>query len=116
MANAIVAALIETFAEHPHPLIYQGNAYQQQIDQGKLTSVVESVTGHGLDRPFQELLDDIAPPPPFPVPRGFPLPWEVATAYRVMITLYKLNFNGGWELPKPRRPDFVDRPAAVGLH
>ena len=107
MANAIVAALIETFTDHPHPLIYQGDAYQQQIDQGKLTSAVESVTGHGLDRPFTELLDDIAPPPPFPVPRGFPLPWEVATAYRLMITLYKLNFNGGWELPKPRRPDFV---------
>jgi hypothetical protein len=107
MADAIVAALIETFTDHPRPLIYQGDAYQQQIDQGKLTSAVESVTGHGLDRPFQELLDDIAPPPPFPVPRGFPLPWEVATAYRLMITLYKLNFNGGWELPKPRRPDFV---------
>jgi hypothetical protein len=107
MANAIVAALIETFADHPHPLICQGDAYQQQIDQGKLTSVVESVTGHGLDRPFQELLNDIAPPPPFAVPRGFPLPWEVATAYRLMITVYKLNFNGGWELPKPRQPDFV---------
>jgi hypothetical protein len=107
MANAIVGALIETFADHPHPLIYQGDAYQQQIDQGKLTSVVEAVTGHGLDRPFQQLLDGIAAPPPFAVPRGFPLPWEVATAYRLMITLYKLNFNGGWELPKPRRPDFV---------
>jgi hypothetical protein len=107
MANAIVAALIETFADHPHPQIYQGDAYQQQIDQGKLTTVTQSVTGHGLDRPFQELLDAIAPPPPFPVPRGFPLPWEVATAYRLMITLYKLNFNGGWELPKPRLPDFV---------
>jgi hypothetical protein len=107
MANAIVAALIETFADHPHPQIYQGDAYQQQIDQGKLTTVVKSVTGHGLDRPFQELLDGIAPPPPFAVPRGFPLPWEVATAYRLMITLYKLNFNGGWELPKPRLPDFV---------
>jgi hypothetical protein len=107
MANAIVAALLETFAEHPHPLIYQGDAYQQQIDQGKLTSIVEAVTGHGLDRPFHELLDAIAPPPPFSVPRGFPLPWQVATAYRLMITLYKLNFNGGWELPKPRQPDFV---------
>ena len=65
------------------------------------------MTGHGLDRPFQELLDGIAPPPPFPVPTGFPLPWEVATAYRLMITLYKLNFNGSWELQKPRKPDFV---------
>jgi hypothetical protein len=107
MAEAIVAALKETFVDHPHPKIYQGDAYQQQIDEGKLTTVVKSVTGHGLDRPFQELLDAIAPPPSFSVPTGFPLPWEVATAYRLMITLYKLNFNGGWELPKPRVPDFV---------
>ncbi|MFB9236609.1 zinc dependent phospholipase C family protein [Plantactinospora siamensis] len=107
MAESIVRALKETFADHPHPQIYSGDAYQQQIDQGKLTAVVRAVTGHGLDRPFQELLDAIAPPPPFAVPKGFPLPWEVATAYRLMITLYKLNFNGGWELPKPRVPDVV---------
>jgi hypothetical protein len=107
MAEAIVAALKETFLDHPHPRIYQGDAYQQQIDQGKLTTVFKQVTGHGLDRPFQELLDLIAPAPPFSVPTGFPLPWEVRTAYRFMITLYKLNFNGGWELPKPRVPDFI---------
>ena len=41
------------------------------------------------------------------MPKGFPLPWEVATAYRLMITLYKLNFSGSWELQKPRKPDFV---------
>lgn len=113
MANAIVAALIDAFADHPHPLIYKGDAYQAQIDQGKLTSVVESVTGHGLDRAFQELLDGIAPPPPFAVPAGFPLPWEVGTAYRVMITAYKLFFNGGWQLPKPRAPQlFITPPAS----
>jgi len=49
--------------DHPHPKMYQGDAYQQRIDQGKLTAVVRAVTGHGLDRPFQELLDAIAPPP-----------------------------------------------------
>ena len=74
--------------------------------------MIRDVTGHGLDRPFQELLDGIAPPPPFPVPKGFPLPWEVATAYRFMITMYKLNFNGAWELSKPRVPDFVIVPPA----
>lgn len=107
LAEGIVAALIETFADHPHPTIYQGDNFQQGIDQGLLTNVVKDVTGHGLDRPFQEVLDGIAPPPPFPVPKGFPLPWEVATAYRLMITLYKLNFSGSWELQKPRKPDFV---------
>lgn len=107
MAEGIVAALIETFDDHPHPKIYQGDAFQQSIDNGLLTNVVKDVTGHGLDGPFQEILDGIAPPPPFSVPKGFPLPWEVATAYRLMITLYKLNFSGSWELEKPRKPDFV---------
>ena len=107
LAEGITAALIKTFAEHRHPAIYQGDTFQQQIDTGLLTNVVRNVTGHGLDRPFQEILDGIAPPPTFPVPKGFPLPWEVATAYRLMITLYKLNFSGSWELEKPRKPDFV---------
>ncbi len=112
MANAIVAALLETFVDHPHPLIYQGSSYQGQIDQGRLTQAIRGVTGHGLDKPFQELLDGIAPPPPFEVPVGFPLPWEVATAYRVMITAYKLFFKGAWQLPKPRHPDFIIVPPA----
>ena len=29
-----------------------------------------------------------------------------------MITLYKLNFNGTWELQKPRKPDFIIFPPA----
>ncbi len=107
LAEGIVAALIETFADHPHPKIYQGDAFQNSIDNGLLTSVVKDVTGHGLDRPLQELLDAIAPKPSFPVPTGFPLPWQIGVAYRLMITLYKLNFSGSWELSKPRKPDFV---------
>ncbi len=107
MAEGIVAALIETFVDHPHPKIYQGDAFQQSIDQGLLTKITKDVTGHGLDAQFDEVLDGIAPASPFPVPVGFPLPWEVATAYRLMITLYKLNFSGSWELQKPRKPDFV---------
>ena len=110
MSEAIVKALIEAFAEHPHPRIYQGHLFQDDIDESRLTNAVRDVTGHGLDRPFQELLDGIAPPPSFEVPVGFPLPWEVGTAYRFMITLYKLNFGGGWELPKPRTPDFIITP------
>jgi hypothetical protein len=112
MANAIVAALLEAFRDHPHPLIYQGDEYQSKIDEGFLADALRKVTGHGLDRPFQELLDGIAPPPPFEVPVGFPLPWEVATSYRFMITAYKLFFKGAWQLPKPRHPDFVIVPPA----
>ena len=107
LSEGIVAALIDAFEGHPHPTIYHGDAFQSSIDAGLLTQVVKGATGHGLDGPFQQVLDGIAPPPPFAVPKGFPLPWEVATAYRLMITLYKLNFSGSWELSKPRKPDFV---------
>ncbi len=46
-----------TFTDYPHPKINPGDVFQQQIDQGKLTTAVKAVTGHSLDRPFQELLD-----------------------------------------------------------
>ncbi len=39
LTEGIVKALIETFADHPHPKIYQGGAFQQAIDAGKLTTV-----------------------------------------------------------------------------
>jgi hypothetical protein len=113
VSNAIVAALIETYDDpSERPTIYKGSNYQSAIDNGKLTQAIRAVTGHGLDRPFQELLDGIAPAPPFEVPPGFPLPWEVGTAYRLMITAYKVFFNGGWQLPKPRVPDVVIVPPA----
>ncbi|MDQ1727539.1 MAG: hypothetical protein QOK14_1584 [Frankiaceae bacterium] len=112
LAEGIVAALIDTFADHPHPRIYKGDAFQQQIDVSLLSTVVKDVTGEDLTAPFQEVLDGIAPAPPFEVPEGFPLPWEVATAYRFMITVYKLNFNGSWELQKPRKPDLIIFPPA----
>ena len=114
MAEAIVLALKETFEKHPHPKIFGGDAFQSTIDQNLLTKVVMAVTGHGLDRPFHDLLDAIAPAPPpgFSVPRGFPLPWQIQTIYRIMISFYKFQFNGSWELQKPRKPDFIITPPA----
>jgi hypothetical protein len=110
MADSIVLAMKEAFEGHPHPQIFGGDAFQAQIDQTTLANIVQTVTGHGLDRPFQELHDDIAPTPSFPVPRGFPLPWEIRTMYKIMITFYKFSFNGTWELQKPRKPDFIILP------
>jgi hypothetical protein len=107
MCDAIVLAMIETFGDAPHPMIFGGSDFQGQIDQGLLTQVVQKITGHGLDRPFQELLDGIAPKPDFNVPHGFPMPWQIQTMYRIMISFYKFSFEGSWELQKPRKPDFV---------
>jgi hypothetical protein len=116
MANAIVAAMIETFPKpEDHPHIFQGDGFQSAIDSGLLTKVVESVTGSAPDRPFPELLQDIAPTPPMSVPNGFPLPWQVQTMYRIMITFYKFQFNGTWELQKPRKPDLVIFPPASDI-
>ena len=36
------------------------------------------------------------------MPPGYPLPWEVKLCYRFMISFYKLSFNDGFDLKKPR--------------
>jgi hypothetical protein len=113
MANSIVLALMHTF-QNPaeHPQIFQGEGFQSKIDAGLLTRIIEKVTGSGPDRPFPELLKDIAPTPPFFVRTGFPLPWQVKTIYKIMITFYRISFNGTWEMEKPRKPDFIIFPPA----
>jgi len=116
MANSIVLALMDTYQDPAeHPQIFQGDAFEATIDAGLLTRIIEEVTGSGPDRPFPQLLNDIAPSPPFPVRKGFPLPWEVKTIYKVMISAYKLYFNGTWELEKPRKPDFIIFPPASDI-
>lgn len=112
MADSIVLAMKDAFEDHPHPKIFGGDSFQSQIDLSMLADAVHTVTGQGLDRPFQELIDAIAPAPGFSVPKGFPLPWEIQTMYRIMITVYKFSFNGTWELQKPRKPDFIITPPA----
>ena len=107
MAEAIVKALIATFGKEPHPLIFQGSKFQSTVDQGLLSTLIEAVTGSGSDKPFPELLAGIAPKPSFDVPVGFPLPWQMQTIYKIMITFYKFSFTGTWEMSKPRKPDFI---------
>lgn len=114
MAESIVRAMKKAFEGHPHPKIYGGDAFQTSIDEGMLTDLVKKVTGHELDQPFDDLLAGIAPPPPddLTVPQGFPLPWQIQTMYRLMITQYKISYNGTWELQKPKKPSLVIFPPA----
>ena len=112
MADAICLALIDAFKDHDHPKIFQGSAFQSAIDSGLLTKIIEKITGAGPDKPFPELLKDIAPTPSFNVPVGFLLPWQIKTIYKIMITFYKFSYNGTWELQKPRKPDFIIFPPA----
>ena len=115
MAEAIVRAMVETFKDHPHPMIFGGDDFQAQINQSKLAAVISAVTGGGLDRPFGDLLEGIAPKPLDPVPHGFPLPWQIQTIYKIMITFYKFSYSGTWELEKPRKPDFIILPPASDI-
>jgi hypothetical protein len=110
MCDAIVLAMMDAFGDQPHPLIFGGNNFQTSITQGMLTDAVETATGHGLDRPWQDLLQDIAPTPGFIVPPGFPLPWQIQTMYQLMISFYKFSFTGSWELQKPQAPDPITVP------
>jgi hypothetical protein len=113
MANSIVQAMIDCYKDdNEHPHIYQGSNFQATIDAGLLTQIIESVTGSAPDKPIPELLNDICPAPPFDVPVGFPLPWQIQTTYRIMISFYKFSYNGTWELQKPAKPDFIIFPPA----
>jgi hypothetical protein len=113
MANSIVQALMDCFPDkNEHPQIYQGSNFQDTINEGYLTTIIEKVTGSAPNKPFPELLKDIAPTPPFRVDVGFPLPWQVKTIYRIMISFYKFSYNGTWELQKPAKPDFIIFPPA----
>ncbi len=109
MCDSIVLAMVETFGKEAHPMIFGGNDFQKTIDAGLITDAVKTATGHGLDRPVDELLQGIAPTPTFKdeVPPGFPMPWQIQTMYQIMIFFYKFTFEGSWELQKPRKPDFV---------
>ena len=115
MADSIVLAMIDAFKDHEHPQILQGDAFQAAINPKMLTDAIQIVTGQGLDRPFKDLLDAIAPKPSFSVPVGFPLPWEVKTMYKIMYSYYRISYNKTWELEKPRKPDFIIFPPASDI-
>ena len=113
MANSIVLAMMDTFQDPTeHPQIYQGSNFQSAIDLSLFAGVFEEITGSGPSKPLSELIQDIAPTPPFKVRTGFPLPWEIKTMYRIMISYYKFSYNGTWELQKPKVPDFIIFPPA----
>jgi len=113
MAEAFVKAMMDCYEDpEEHPQILQGDDFQNAIDAGLLTKIFHKLTGGGLDGPFEDLLHAIAPKPPFPVRKGFHLPWEIKTTYKFMYTCYRFMFNGSWELEKPKKPDFILFPPA----
>ncbi|MDT5188838.1 MAG: hypothetical protein QOI28_1089 [Mycobacterium sp.] len=117
LANGIVRAMKATYhdAKPPHiePANLGGGDFQKglNLSEGAVRTLLD-LAGVGIDRPLGELFKMIAPTPDFEVPPGYPLPWEVKVCYRFMISFYKLSFNQGFDLKKPRAPKVVIWPPA----
>lgn len=117
LADGIVRAMIATYHKttppHIEPANLGGGPFQAGLSasEGAVRDLLDKA-GLGIDRPLSELFAMIAPDPDFEVPAGYPLPWEVKVCYRFMISFYKLSFNAGYDLKKPRVPKVVIWPPA----
>ncbi len=118
LADGIVRALVATYhvEGEPQPNNLGGRDFQNGLGaaQGALKDLLDAA-GISLDRPIGEVIAAVAPDPGFDVPHGYPLPWEVQTSYRFMISFYRLSFWGGFDLDKPKAPDVVIWPPASDL-
>ncbi len=123
LAETIVRVFVEVYAKPeegglsdpeyvsergPHPRNLGGQAFQDTLGDGAaLLGKWLGVLGVGnLGMAMSDLLAAIAPKPPadMTVPEGFPLPWEVQTAYRFMLSWFKREFNTSFDMDKPARP------------
>lgn len=115
LANGIVRALIATYHDgtEPEPANLGGGDFQSNMGlvRTKLEQLLNDA-GINLNQPLDTVLSEVAPAPDFKVPNGYPLPWEVQTSYRFMISFYRLTFWGGFDLDKPRQPDLIIWPPA----
>jgi hypothetical protein len=117
LADGIVRAMIATYhgstPKHIEPANLGGGPFQAGLSDAESgVRRLLDAAGVGIDRPLSELFALIAPTPSFEVPSGYPLPWEVKVCYRFMISFYKLSFNQGFALKKPRAPEVIIWPPA----
>lgn len=129
LAETIVRVFVEVYASPeegglgtpeylsergPHPRNLGGMAFQNGLGDGSaLLGKWLGVLGIGdPGEAVADLLEAVAPKPPadLPVPEGFPLPWEVQTAYRFMLTWFKREFDTGFDMDKPKRPTWFTPP------
>jgi hypothetical protein len=127
LANVIVQVLIEVYADPkdggmaglqeeptPNPLNLLGSAFQNALGGGSVL-LGKWLDALGIDRSdvaMDELRQAVAPAPPFNVPPGFPLPWEVQAAYRFMLSWFKRSYLSTFDMKKPKRPTVFTPPAS----
>jgi len=98
----------------PHPQNLLGQPFQDDLHTstallGKWLSAL-GVDNAGVA--LGDLRKLIAPDPSFTVPAGFPLPWEVQTAYRFMLSWFKRSYVSQFDMDKPQRPTVFTPPAS----
>jgi len=114
LADGIVRAMIATYHDGgPEPANLGGGPFQSGINT-VFSTLEQLLTDAGIEInvPLSQAVQQVAPTPTFQVPSGYPLPWEVKTTYKFMLTYYKLSFWTGFDLAKPRRPDVIIWPPA----
>ena len=98
----------------PHPRNLLGQQFQTDIESGAVDigKLLELLGVDNAGVALDELRKQIAPHPPFTVPEGFPLPWEVQTAYRFMLSWFKRSYVSTFDMDKPQRPTVFTPPAS----
>jgi len=128
LAETIVEVLIEVYAHPeeggssalqpegpiPHPRNLGGKKFQDQLvgDTAKIAKWLAILGVDNIEMALGDLRKIIAPDPPVNVPEGFPLPWEVMTSYRFMLSWFKRQYLSTMDLDKPKPPTVFTPPAS----
>jgi hypothetical protein len=131
LANVLAQVLIEVYAhpseggmkdlqgkigegDQPHPRNLNGQVFQDGLDLS--TDLIGKwLQAFGVDNAGMALGDLrklVAPDPPFKIPEGFPMPWEIQTAYRFMLSWFKRSYISQFSMDKPQRPTVFTPPGS----
>jgi hypothetical protein len=128
LAETVVKVLIEVYADPkeggsaelqpegpiPHPRNLGGKKFQDQLngDTSKIAKWLAILGVNNIEMALGDLRKLIAPDPTMDVPEGFPLPWEVMTSYRFMLSWFKRQYLSTMDLDKPKPPTVFTPPAS----
>ena len=134
LADVLTGTLIEVYAdpgeggnkdlqgrlnegEVPHPRNLQGQSFQDKVARD--TSLIQkwlnvlgvNDVGVELGKIREQIAPDVAPGLP-KIPEGFPIPWEILTAYRFMLSFFKRSYTSTMDLDRPKPPTIFTPPAS----
>jgi hypothetical protein len=131
LAETVVQVLIELYAKPseggdatlqatlgegqvPHPLNLMGQDFQDALHSS--TGLIGKwLNAFGIDNvgmALGDLRQIIAPDAPFPVPKGFPQPWEMQASYRFMLSWLKRQYVATLDMDRPEPPTIFTPPAS----